>query len=853
MKQYIPSITVALLLVAFILSDTSRGQETETLDLSPAKWIWYPSSRILQNTFVLFRKEFVLEKQPSQAKGWILADSRYLLYVNGERIQWGPAPYDPRWPEADPINIAKYLKPGKNVIACQVLYYGVGDGTSPIGKPGFLFNLEVEGKQIISDHTWLSHLAKSWVQGQYKRWYLRSLQEVFDARLHPYGWNTLEFETGHDWIPAMQSETSAAKPSITTHFPEYQWDISGDPKNTEIRTRSIPMMRENDIKVQRLVESAWVNWLRPAEEYFDVLPPNAYEAEWMTAVKQTSENSWTVPKNKGKAAVLTFDFIDQSVGWPYFTIEAPAGTIVELMVHEAHQPGGPVMLNSHFHSWTRFVCKEGVNRFETFDFESVKWLQLHIRNYSGDVKVSGVGLRRRQYDFAVTPKINVSDPVLQRLMDASVNTLYNSAQEIIADGMGRERQQYSGDGSHQLHPLYQVFGEVRLPARFIKTFSQGMTLDGYFMDTWPAFDRLARLMERQVQLTSWGPILDHGVGFCFDNYYYYQYTGDTAVLQESFPRLLRFFDYLTTIRGSDGLLPVEEIGIPSVWIDHEAYRQQRHKQCAFNLYSSAMCVHALAPLCRVFGKMEKADEIEQFGNDLLARCQEKYWSKEEQTFVNNLPWLKEEGAPRYCDRSLATAVLYRQCPVGNDKRSIELLETRPDNLGISYPCNAIWRLWALCRAGKMDTVLNELRQYWANMPSVIQNNTIQESWHASSDSGDEWSHCAVAPIVMMYQGIAGIRPLTPGYETFQIRPQPGDLEEVELYPQTVKGPITFKSKGTRGNRELYLEIPEGTTAVLLLDSRETVPLKADGTDGFTGLKKYILPGGTKTGLKLKYL
>jgi len=57
------------------------------------------------------------------------------------------------------------------------------------------------------------------------------------------------------------------------------------------------------------------------------------------------------------------------------TVEAPAGTVIELLVHEAHEHGGPVLLNYHF-SWTRFICKEGVNRFETFDFESLRWLQL---------------------------------------------------------------------------------------------------------------------------------------------------------------------------------------------------------------------------------------------------------------------------------------------------------------------------------------------------------------------------------------------------------------------------------------------------------------------------------------------
>ena len=140
---------LSLTLSAIFLSISSFSAQPETrLDLSPAKWIWYPSERVLQNTFVLFRKEFDLEKQPAKATGWLLADSRYQLFVNGQRVQWGPAPSDPRRPEADPVEIAQYLKPGKNVIACQVLFFGVGEGTWPMGKPGFLFRLEIDGAKV---------------------------------------------------------------------------------------------------------------------------------------------------------------------------------------------------------------------------------------------------------------------------------------------------------------------------------------------------------------------------------------------------------------------------------------------------------------------------------------------------------------------------------------------------------------------------------------------------------------------------------------------------------------------------------------------------------------------------------
>lgn len=843
-------IAKGILLVFTLCTINCVGQNTRVLDLAPAKWIWYPSDRVLQNTFVLFRKEFHLNSVPDSATGCILADSRYQLFVNGQRVQWGPAPFDPRWPEADRVNIKRYLHVGKNVIACQVLFYGAGDGTSPIGKAGLICKFKVGDKYLGSDSTWKSCLPKSWPMGQYKRFFLRSLQEAFDARLFPYGWNTENYLPTPDWLSSHESATSAMQPSISTDIPDYQWQVYGTTGN--IRERSIPMMIENEVPVKQLTESAWITWKRPAEEYFDVMTQNAYTAERVNIARKDGPNSWIVPSNDDKAAVLTFEFKDQCVGWPHFTIEAPAGTIVEMLVHEAHQPGKDVLMNSHFQSWTRFVCKEGMNIFEPFDFESLRWLQLHIRNYSGNIKVSNVGIRRRQYPFPESPKIALSDTLLQRLVNASVNTLYNSAQETVVDGMARERQQYSGDGSHQLHAIYQTLGDSRLPARFIKTFSQGQTTEGYFMDSWPAFDRLARIMERQVQLTNWGPILDHSVGFCFDNYYYYLYTGDTAGLQESFPRLLVFFEYLKKIRAADHLLPVDSLGIPSVWMDHIAYQMQRHKQCAFNLYTSAMCINALAPLCRAFSQNKKATEIEQFGKELLQATIKKFWSSQEQTFVVNLPWLAEEGGPRYCDRSLATAILFNQCPNGNNARSLELLVNRPPQLGVSYPCNAIWPAWALSSAGRMDVVLKDLRTKWVNMASVRLNNTLQEDWICYPDGPSQWSHCAQTPLIMMHQGIAGIKPITAGYKTFQIYPQLMDLKTVEVITNTVAGPIVFKSSGVLGKRTLSLEIPVGTTAELVVDKKEHLNLKKANISTIYRKDTYIIKGGTKLTVVLRY-
>jgi len=832
--------------------------KTVMLNLSPARWIWYPSERTLQNTFVLFRRQLDLPEKPLRAKGWVLADGRYRLEVNGQRVQWGPAPCDPRWLEVDPMDLTELLQAGANTLGAQVLYYGQGDGTWPVGKCGFIFWLEIEtaggAKQtIVSDETWQAHLARSWKPGHYKRWYLRALQEEFDAHLFPYGWSSSGFTSNQDWLPAMPLECAANKPAACSTYPEYMLDLQGDPNVSQLRARSIPLMRETQVPVAGLAESCWIEWVRSPEEYFECLPPGSFRPDRQPSAREVAKGSWEVELDGRRGAALTFEFTEQMVGWPYFTIEAPAGTTIELMVQEAHQVGGPVLLNTHFHSWTRFVCREGINHFETFDFESCRWMQLHLHGAAGKVTVSGVGMRRRAFPWANQPVMRVAEPPLQRLIDATINTMYNCAQETVMDGGGRERQQYSGDCAHQLHALHLNFGETRLPARFLATFSQGMTQEGFFLDTWPAYDRLARLFERQLQLSQWGPLLDHGVGFNFDCYYHYLYSGDLDDLREPYPRLLRFAQYLVSIMGSDGLLPVENLGVPAVWMDHIAYQRQRHKQCAFNLYAAAMLQNALRHLCEAFGDLARARAARDLGRQIQQATVRRFWSPEQSLFINNLPWLGEEGSPRMCDRSLATAIIFDQCPQGQTDAVLRALADCPPEMGFSYPANAGWRLWALGKGGRADVIVKDFRERWATMESVRLNNTLQEDWHAKPDSGSEWSHCPVAPLYVTTMSLAGINPLVPGFTRCEIRPQVADLDLLELTLHTVRGPIEFSSHGKLGNRDLTLALPPGCDGELVVNKSETLALEPiAGAVSSSGLTRYHLPAGKAASIRLKF-
>jgi alpha-L-rhamnosidase len=797
----------------------------KALDLSPARWIWYPMERCLANTMVMFRREIVLPNKPSRAIGHILGDSRYIFFVNGQRVQFGPAPADPRFAEADPIDLTPYLKTGRNVLGIQVLYYGHGEGTWPMGKPGLISKLEIEfgdgpSQLIVTDSNWRTHIARSWRPGQYKRSFLRAFQEECDARLYPKNWNDTNFIPFEEWMPVLELEGEANKPAINLKFNDYANDLNESEHFSQLRERSVPLLQEIKVPVFQLVESASVRWFRPPIEYFESLTKGAFQVIKLPLTNEKTAQSWTVNLDGERGALLTFEFVEQLVGFPFFTIDAPSGTTIELMVQESHQVGGTPLLNTKFNSWTRFICRTGINRFETFDYESFKWVQMHIHGATGNVVISNVGARRRQYPWTNQPNVRCSDSKIQKVIDACINTINNSAQETIVDGMARERQQYSGDASHQLHAIQTAFGDTKLHARFINTFSQGITQEGYFLDCWPAFDRLERLVQRQLNLTKWGPLLDHGVGFNFDCWNYHLYTGDKTELMEVFPRLVRFFNYLLTIRQPNGLFPVENIGIPSVWIDHSAYKQQRHKQCAFNLYVVAMFKKAFSNLCELFDEPELARKARAIAAETHVAVIRNFWSIGQGMFVNNLPWIVEEKELRFCDRSLATAILYELCPDGLVQNSVKMIENPTPNVGISYPANSNWRYWALAKAGSIQTVIDDFRTKWHDIESVASNNTIAEWWHVKPDNAEQWSHCAVSPLFVTYMNIAGIQPLTPGFKKIQIRPQLGDIGQLSLTYHTVLGPILFRSRGKIGNRIINIKLPDGCQAELVLSDKE---------------------------------
>lgn len=85
-----------------------------------AQWISVPGEP--QNAYGIyhFRKTFELPEQPERFVVHVSADNRYKLYVNGELASVGPARGDVFNWNFETVDLARWLKPGKNTLAAVV-------------------------------------------------------------------------------------------------------------------------------------------------------------------------------------------------------------------------------------------------------------------------------------------------------------------------------------------------------------------------------------------------------------------------------------------------------------------------------------------------------------------------------------------------------------------------------------------------------------------------------------------------------------------------------------------------------------------------------------------------------------
>ena len=170
-------------------------------DWGSARWIWR-DNKDRGTDYSYFRKAVELPDKPiARARVYITASNQYELHVNGELAGKGPNFAYPDEYYYQTLDIGPYLAAGQeNLFGLLCVHWGDGGQGRPRGERGLLFKAVIEfndGTSLVtgSDRTWKAIEAAEWINTNVYRNRGEGIpSDYIDGRLHPVGWNTLQYD-----------------------------------------------------------------------------------------------------------------------------------------------------------------------------------------------------------------------------------------------------------------------------------------------------------------------------------------------------------------------------------------------------------------------------------------------------------------------------------------------------------------------------------------------------------------------------------------------------------------------------------------------------------------------------------
>jgi len=731
-------------------------------------WSGQPTSEQKKGGCVAFRKHFQLAHAEKKATLQIFADARYMLWINGQYVQRGPARFEPQAPEYDSMDITPYLQKGDNVIVVLVTSR-ISNGQVRMHAPGFTARL-MQGERTIcaTDATW------KWSdQTRYRQantdW--PNIYDVIDERVEDGDWTLPDYD---------DSKWAATQPT------QNSW---GD-----LTACRIPLLRET------VVEPVWKN-----------------------------EPRWPLTLNAG--GEVSFKFKHLVLAYVQIEMDADEGSVLELTYS---QP-------------TKIICRAGKQTYISTDTHSI--FEGGIRVKSGRVTLQSVKFVERLYPFDQAGTFESSDPLLNRLWKTCVRGLEITSEDAYVDCADRERVEWmdcdppafdvtrvamtgTTDGGKK------VFADSRLLEEMLRRTAYTLQPDGW-VKAHTSSDRFDIHAKMEDRACNWVEGARR----------YYESCGQTEVIREIWPAIVKQMNYFLDRRTARGLVLAREW---VVWGDPVGY--QTCEGTALNAFIYGALTDA-AFLGNLIGEKEQAEKFDRAAKDLADAINTVLWNENAGTYYAGYYDLAvAKKAPDYRPlkltvenalieptRHAALFTLDQGVVPKNRRESVTkfLMTHPPTENDIMQYYYFFKQQYAADEPAQDLAVLNKQRIEWKDMAESPYEATFEglHSWGSQA-------HCyGMFPAYFLSSYVLGVRLDGPVQKkSLLIEPRLGDLTEASGTVVTEFGtvPVTWKQEGDRWNYSvdtskiapaisINLRLPVGTQNFTAKLDGTTLKVGAEGT------------------------
>jgi hypothetical protein len=739
-----------------------------------ARWIAPAGAPPFDYGVYHFRKAFELPERPATFVVHVTADNRYQLFANGERVAWGPARGDLHHWRYESVDLAPYLRAGRNVLAAVVWNFGVhAPQAQQTHATGFLLQAEGEAEKTAStDKGWRAVRNAAYAPLVVPRaelhfqYYVAGPGDRVDAAAYPWGWEQPDFDDSA-WPFAEPGAVASAR------------DARDAPTPWMLVPRSIPPMEEKPIRFAQV---------------------RRMEGVAVPASAPPTGPPWVV-RARSKAVVL-LDQEHLTTAYPELTVSGGRGATVTIGYAESlYQPGtrikghrGDVDGKEFRGVRDAFVADGGTRRaFRPLWWRTYRYVQLEIETADEPVTIEDLAAVATSYPFVVRARLESpsAQEDLKRLLEVGWLTARLCAHESYMDCPYYEQLQYAGDTRIQALVSLYMTGDARLMRNAIEQLDDSRTSEGLTQSRAPT-----RLQQYIPPFSLWW------IGMVHD---YWRYQDDAPFVRRMLPgvrAVLAFFAERQTEDGTLGPLPWWNfVDWVKAW--KSGVPPQEGASAPLDLQLLLAYQYA-ADLERAVGSAARAAEMRDAAARLQATIPARYWDAGRGLFADT------PSRALFSQHANVLAVLAGLVEGAQARAVLERVLTdttlAPASIYFRHYLHA-----ALNRAGMGDRYLDLLEPWWRMLREGLS------TW-AETNEPDVRSDChawGASPNFELFRTVLGVDSAAPGFRRVVIRPFLGRLTRVSGAIPHPRGEVAVSLAVENGGLRAEVELPDGVDGELV--------------------------------------
>ena len=768
-----------------------------------ARWISVPEMEPQGYGVYYFRKDVDLVAVPGDYVVHVTGDNRYKLYVNETLVSLGPAKGDATHWNYETVDLAPWLKAGKNVIAALVYHEGPDKPDSQVSvSAGFLLQGEGNARGLYTDRTWkcLADKAYSPLRVNVSGYYVAGPGEQVDFNVRANGWNTAAVST-EGWLDARQGPAGEPKNVMSSNQGDGHNLVPSRLPQMELTLQRLSTVRKAEgVKVSNLFLAGNGAITIPADSKAELLLDQGFLTNAYFNLRMSGGKDAKVRIGYAEALFVPAAQPDAPDLPPGMKLEDIPEDIIAQYANRPRMQRTAGKGNRNEVDGKIFQGREDVlisngsdnQEFTTLSWRTYRYIRIQVETAGQPLVLKDVSGTFTGYPFQLAASLDTDRQELKDMLEVGWRTARLCAVETYMDCPYYEQLQYLGDTRIQALVTLYNSKDDRLVRNFLYLADISRNADGITKSRYPT------TIPQYIQ--------PYALSYIYALHDYLMYGGDPQFVFDLLPGAEQILTYFNRFQQEDGRLKNLPGWNFSDWVYTPAWDYGAPLRgadgCSINMDLQLLYAYEMmADMESEAGFNDRAGLYADRAHQLADAVKAAYWNEERGLFSDRAE------QDNYSQHANALAILCDIVPADQAEEIARKLLT--DNT--LNPCSVYYKFYlhqALVRAGLGDEYLSWLDIWRENLAMGMT------TWGETSDVNGTRSDCHAwgsSPNIEFFRTVLGIDSDAVAFKKVRIEPHLGDLMKIGGTMPHPDGGIKVSYDRNGRNFRARIELPAGVT------------------------------------------